>query len=86
MRDPKKRLQTSHGDKMARPITIANVVAQIAISGTVSGREVSAPQETVVTDLMNLGVDEASVTSTIESARERGIIKRDSRKLLSVVR
>ena len=71
---------------MNSSLSIANVVAQIAVSGTIVAGHVRARENQVVARLVQLGIEEQDVKDIIAIAEDHGVIARESGKYLAVTR
>jgi hypothetical protein len=56
--------------------TIPNLLTQIAISGTATPQQATAPEAKTIADLLELGLDHERVRATIQKAIDLGIIER----------
>lgn len=64
--------------------TIANILAQIAISGTISGGAPTAPREEIVRALVDLGLSQDEVTATLDRAIQLGLVDRRTGERLAI--
>lgn len=69
---------------MGETPTIANVVAQVAISGSVEDGRAKASEQQVVKDLAELGISEVAAQYAVNKAVEHGVLNRITGKQLSV--
>ncbi len=71
---------------MSESPTIANVIAQIAISGTTQSGTTSAPEKVVVGDMVELGLSEAEVAKAVRKAVELGVVRRTTGEHLAIAK
>lgn len=62
--------------------TVANVVAQIAISGATKNGVTSAPEDLVVNDMIELGLSESEVLEIVQRTVKLGVAAREAGKLV----
>lgn len=71
---------------MDSTLSIANIVAQIAVSGSIVAGHLRAPEKKVVARLVKLGIEEKDIKETIAIAENHGVIARESGNYLAVAR
>lgn len=63
---------------MSETPSIANVVAQVAISGTLGAGTAEAAEDKVIDDMVQLGVSREAVTRAVEKALNLKMVRRTS--------
>jgi BioD-like phosphotransacetylase family protein len=66
---------------MGENLTIANLLAQIAIIGRPNGEGFKASEEEIVRTLRELGIPEAQIQEVVEKALELDVIDRTDKDL-----
>jgi hypothetical protein len=64
--------------------TIANLLAQIAISGSPTNGAAAAPEQKTIHDLVRLGLSERDVTELVERAIQLGLVERRTGEYLAI--
>lgn len=63
--------------------TVADLIAQAAISGSIAGEQIRVPEQQLLDELARLGIPESDVRRALDRAVDSGVFQREQDEIVA---